>query len=104
MGDSKEDAYNAIRDNLFITPSPNGVDYRLETTGKGTQFGTLEELVSLCKEISSCKLCIDFSHIHSRYNGRLKGFNDFAIILQYVFDELGKSALDAYSYWRRKLQ
>lgn len=93
LGDSKEETYYTIRDNLSCLPL-TGIDYRLETTGKGTQFGTLEELVSLCKEISSCKLCIDFSHIHARYNGKLKGFNDFAIILQYVSDELGKSALE----------
>ncbi|MDP4128095.1 MAG: TIM barrel protein, partial [Bacillota bacterium] len=70
------------------------VDIRLETTGKGTQFGTLEELVSLCKEVGNCKLCIDFSHIHARGNGCLKGYHDFAKILQYVMDELGRAALD----------
>jgi len=93
LGDSKEDTYFTIRDNLIRLPL-TGVDYRLETTGKGTQFGTLEEIVSLCKEISSCKLCVDFAHIHARYNGKLKGYNDFAKILQYVSDELGKSALE----------
>lgn len=93
LGDSKADAYCTIRDNLLRLPL-TGIDYRLETTGKETQFGTLEELVSLCKEISSCKLCIDFAHIHARYNGKLNGFDDFAKILQYVSDELGKSALE----------
>lgn len=93
LGDSKKEAYNTIRDNLLHLPL-NEVDFRLETTGKGTQFGTLEELVSLCKEISKCKLCVDFSHIHARYNGKLKGYNDFAKILQYITDELGKSALE----------
>ncbi|ODA39310.1 TIM barrel protein [Desulfosporosinus sp. BG] len=93
LNDSKEDAYFTIRDNLLRLPL-TGVDFRLETTGKGTQFGTLEELVSLCKEVSSCKLCIDFSHIHARYNGKLKGFIDFVKILRYVSDELGESALE----------
>ena len=93
MRDFKEDAYYTIRDNLLRLPL-TGVDYRLETTGKETQFGTLEELVSLCKEISGCKLCIDFAHIHARSNGKLKGYNDFAKLLQYVSDELGKSALE----------
>ena len=69
-----------------------GVAYRLETTGKGTQFGAVEELVSLCKEISTCKLCLDFSHIHARKIGGLKSYADFAAILQYVVDELGPSA------------
>ena len=93
LKDSKEDTYNTIKENLLKLPY-RGIDYRLETTGKGTQFGTLEELVSLCKEVSSCKLCIDFSHIHARQNGSLKGYDDFAKILQYVLDELGRSALD----------
>jgi len=93
LKDSKEDTYNTIRNNLLKLPY-KGVDYRLETTGKGTQFGTLEELVSLCKEVSSCKLCIDFSHIHARGNGSLKGYEDFTEILQYVLEELGRSTLD----------
>ena len=93
LKDSKEDTYNTIKKNLLKLPY-KGVDYRLETTGKGTQFGTLEELVSLCKEVSFCKLCIDFSHIHARGNGSLKRYNDFAKILQYVLDELGISSLE----------
>lgn len=92
LGESKENTYNRIRRNLLRLPY-TGIDYRLETTGKGSQFGTIEELVSLCKEISMCKLCIDFAHIHARYNGKLKGYNDFAEILQYVSDNLGKSSL-----------
>lgn len=93
LKDSKKETYNTIKENLLKLPYKD-IDYRLETTGKGTQFGTLEELVSLCKEVRCCKLCIDFSHIHARGNGSLKGYDDFAKILQYVLDELGKSALD----------
>ncbi|HEY5561355.1 MAG TPA: TIM barrel protein [Clostridiaceae bacterium] len=93
LKDSKEETYNTIKGNL-LKLSYKGIDYRLETTGKGTQFGTLEELVSLCKEVSACKLCIDFSHIHARGNGSLKCYNDFAKILQYVLNNLGRSALD----------
>lgn len=90
---SKEETYNTIKENLMKLPQ-DGIDYRLETTGKSTQFGTLEELVTLCKEVASCKLCIDFSHIHARENGSLRGYDDFAKILQYVLEELGRSALD----------
>lgn len=93
LKNSKSETYSTIKNNLLRLPN-KGVDYRLETTGKRTQFGTLEELVSLCKEIKSCKLCIDFSHIHARGNGALKTYNDFAKILQYVYDELGKPALE----------
>jgi deoxyribonuclease-4 len=90
---SKEETYITIRDNLLKLPDI-GIDYRLETTGKPSQFGTLKEIVSLCKEINTCKLCIDFSHLHSRGNGALKNYEDFAKILQYVKDELGDSALE----------
>lgn len=92
LKDSREETYNTIKENLLKLPY-EGVDYRLETTGKESQFGSLDELVSLCKEISSCKLCIDFSHIHARYNGKLKSYDDFAEILQYIQDKLGKEAL-----------
>lgn len=93
LKDSKEETYNTIKENLLKLPYKE-IDYRLETTGKRTQFGTIEELVSLCKEVGSCKLCIDFSHIHARGNGSLKVYDDFAKILQYVLEELGRSALD----------
>jgi deoxyribonuclease-4 len=92
LKDSKEMTYDTIRQNLSRLPY-KGIDYRLETTGKGTQFGTLEELVSLCKEVSSCKLCVDFAHIHARNNGSLKEYDDFAKLLQYIVDELGQVAL-----------
>lgn len=93
LKDSKEETYDTIKENLLKLPQI-GIDYRLETTGKGSQFGDLKELVSLCKEVDSCKLCIDFSHIHARYNGKLKNYGDFAEILQYIEEELGKEALE----------
>ena len=93
LKDSKEEAYATIRNNLMKLPDC-GVAYRLETTGKGSQFGTLAELVSLCQELPLCKLCLDFSHIHARLNGGLKSYDDFAGILQYVLDNLGRTALE----------
>lgn len=90
---SKEETLNKIKENLSKLPY-FGVDYRLETTGKGTQFGSLEELVSLCKDLPHCKLCIDFSHLHARYNGALKNYDDFANILKYIENNLGKDALE----------
>jgi deoxyribonuclease-4 len=90
---SKEDTFNTIKENLLKLPYL-GVDYRLETTGKGTQFGSVEEIVALCKEVTTCKPCIDFSHVHARYNGGLKNYDDFAKILQHMKDELGYEALE----------
>lgn len=90
---SKEEALAEIKKNLKKLPY-EGVDYRLETTGKGTQFGNLQELVDICKEVPSCKLCIDFSHIHARGIGALKEYKDFAEILEYIKDNLGNEVLE----------
>lgn len=90
---SKKETFNNIKENLLKLPDID-IDYRLETTGKGTQFGSLEEIISLCKNVKLCKPCIDFSHLHARYNGNLKNYNDFSKILQYIKDELGYEALE----------
>jgi len=92
LSDSKEETFNTIKENLLKLPNL-GIDYRLETTGKETQFGSLEENVQLCKLVSTCKPCIDFSHLHARYNGSLKNYDDFAKILDYIGNELGENAL-----------
>ncbi|MCP3686457.1 MAG: TIM barrel protein [bacterium] len=36
-----------------------------ETTGKASQFGSLDELLKLSKE-TGCKICIDFAHLRAR--------------------------------------
>jgi len=89
---SREETYKTILDNLKELPY-FGVDYRLETTGKRTQFGTIEELVDICSEVPSCKLCIDFAHVHARGNGCLKTYEDFCMILRLVETKLGTKAL-----------
>ena len=43
----------------------------LETTGKGTQFGSLEEIIMLLEEIRTKKttICVDFAHLWARNGG-----------------------------------
>ena len=41
-----------------------------ETTGKETQFGSLDELLRLRKE-TGCHLCIDYAHLLARNNGKV---------------------------------
>lgn len=93
LKDSKEETYNTIKENLLRLPDLD-IEYRLETTGKESQFGSLEENVQLCKAVPTCKLCIDISHLHARYNGALKNYDDFARIFHYVGNELGEEALE----------
>ncbi|MFH1100457.1 MAG: TIM barrel protein [Methanobacteriota archaeon] len=49
----------------------------LETMGKQKVFGTLEEIVSVCKEVKEVVPVIDLGHIHARGNGCLKEREDF---------------------------
>ena len=41
-----------------------------ETTGKGSQFGTLDELIKLSKE-TGCGVCVDFAHLKARDIGKI---------------------------------
>lgn len=93
LSDSSEEAFESIKENLKTLPDI-GIDYRLETTGKPTQFGDIKELTAICKEIPHCKLCIDFSHVHARENGCLKSYEDFTAILSYIENILGREAIE----------
>ena len=65
---------------------------RPETMGKSTQFGTLEEVLSLSSEIEGIMPCIDFSHMHAR-EGRQNSYSEFIAILAKVEESLGKEGL-----------
>ena len=65
---------------------------RPETMGKRTQFGTLEEVLSLSSEIEGIMPCIDFSHMHAR-EGRQNSYSEFIAILAKVEESLGKEGL-----------
>jgi len=45
----------------------------LETTGKPSQFGSLEEITLLLEEIGTknCTLCLDFAHLWARHQGKV---------------------------------
>ena len=66
---------------------------RPETTGKGTQFGSLNELISLSKELENVLPCVDFAHLHARSNGKFNSYEEFAGVLEKLEKELGNGAL-----------
>jgi deoxyribonuclease-4 len=65
---------------------------RIETMGKKSQFGTLDEVLVLCREIGGLKPCLDFSHIYAR-EGRVNSYPEFHRVLSKVARKLGPSAL-----------
>ncbi|MEM2925307.1 MAG: TIM barrel protein [Methanocellales archaeon] len=61
----------------------------LETTGKQSQFGSIEEIKEVVEEVEGTKPVLDFAHIHARTNGALKSKKAFEL----VFDSFN---LDSY--------
>ncbi len=72
----------------------NDVWIRPETTGKKTQWGTLDEIIELSKNFSQILPCIDFAHIHARENGKFNTYDEFCYILEHLGNELGEIALN----------
>jgi len=67
---------------------------RPETTGKETQWGDLQETIRLSQEVEQVLPCIDFGHLHARYNGTNNTLEEFRNILSQIEKGLGREALD----------
>lgn len=72
----------------------NKIWIRPETTGKATQWGDLDEIIKMSKEFETVLPCVDFSHLHARYNGFWNTYDEFASIFEKIGNELGQIALD----------
>ena len=99
LGQESELVYKKIESQIKnITDSLNSVGNKIwirpETTGKATQWGDLEEIVRLSKEFETVLPCVDFSHLHARYNGLVNTYDEFAKIFETMGNELGQVALD----------
>jgi deoxyribonuclease IV len=74
----------------------NNIDIwiRPETTGKPTQFGDLQELLSISQKFDKVMPCIDFAHLHARTNGKYNSAEEFKQVLEQVEEYLGKEGLN----------
>lgn len=95
----KETVYNNVKKMLSIIVKKlqdEGINIwlRPETTGKHSQFGTLEEILRLSSELEQIMPCIDFSHLHARANGKMNSFDEFKQVLSMVESHLGREALN----------
>lgn len=79
------DSLNAAGNKIWVRP---------ETTGKATQWGDLDEIIRLSKEFDMVLPCVDFSHIHARYNGFWNTYDEFASIFEKIGNELGENSLN----------
>ncbi len=81
----KEKAYELVRDACadmkgVLKKKGWGVKLGLEATGKVSQFGTMEEILSVCAEVKGCVPVIDWAHLFAKYQGKV----DFKEILSKV--------------------
>ncbi len=97
MKDSPYDVFDLVEKSLNVIEERLSrldieIELRPELTGKTSQFGSLEELISLSKSVNSCKPCMDFSHLFAR-TGSSNTYEDFSNTLDTLQAELGPKAL-----------
>ncbi|MFA5800514.1 MAG: TIM barrel protein [Candidatus Peribacteraceae bacterium] len=69
------------------------VNLALETMGKPTQFGTLEEVLKISKEFGIYPT-VDPAHLHARYNGKINSSKEWNEMLDTYQSFLGKRSLE----------
>ena len=98
LGDPPQQVYRVVKKNLgevLVRLKENSIKVLLrpEVTGKGSQFGTLDEVLTLSQELEGVAPCIDFSHWHAR-TGANNSYSEFQSILKMIESRLGRSSLD----------
>jgi len=91
--------YNRVKQGLtdileILEKEGVSIDIRPETTGKPSQFGTLEEIIALSKELQGVYPCVDFAHLHARYGGKWNSYEEFIEILNKLERSLGREILE----------
>ncbi len=99
MNMPKEKVYQIVKshiNNIIRTLRSEGIKLwiRPETTGKGTQFGDIDELVKLSSELEQVMPCVDFAHLHARSNGKINTYKEFCEVLAKIEKSIGKEGLD----------
>jgi deoxyribonuclease-4 len=94
---SAEAAYAAVKVELAAVQSDVRTErlpitLRVETMGKHAQFGTLDEVLALCRDVDGLQPCLDFSHLYAR-EGKINSYLDFERVLGKVARKLGPRSL-----------
>jgi deoxyribonuclease-4 len=64
-----------------------------ETMGRKFQVGSIDEIITICREVEETQLVIDWGHLHARNLGTFKKMEDMRIVAEKVERELGTEAL-----------
>lgn len=97
MKDSPFDVFDLVEKSMNVIEERLNrldieIELRPELTGKTSQFGSLEELISLTKNVNSCRPCMDFSHLYAR-TGEFNSEPEFDTVLSTLKEELDEDAL-----------
>lgn len=95
---SPENAYKTIKrriEEIVESLEQENIDATLrpETTGKKTQFGTLDEVLRLSMELERVLPCIDFAHMYAKSRGALNSYEQFYQVLERVESALGREGI-----------
>lgn len=93
----KLESYNNIKKALTkILPylEQSNVILRIETMGKLSQFGSLEEVLNLCQDLGPKVMpCIDFAHLHARTIGKINTYQEFYKVIEDIKHKLGPQSI-----------
>jgi len=70
-----------------------GVHLAPETMGKGSQFGSLDEVLMLCERVELTEPNVDWAHLHARDRGCFKTVDDMRKVMDEIERRLGTEAL-----------
>ena len=98
MKDSPYDVFDLVEKSMNVIEERLSrldieIELRPELTGKTSQFGSLDELITLTKNVGSVKPCMDFSHLFAR-TGKYNNYEEITEVLNRLELELGKDSLN----------
>jgi len=98
LGDSPQAVYATVKSRLGekvrqLRTEGIHVWLRPEVTGKPSQFGTLDEVLSLSAEVEGVAPCVDFAHWHAR-TGSFNSYDEFVAMMKQIEEKLGRQGLD----------
>lgn len=73
-------------------PGPADVILRPEVMGRRSQYGDLDEILTLCQQVPGASPCIDIAHLHARTGG-YNTAREFDALWDAVGDALGAESL-----------
>jgi len=83
-------ALNSIEDEI----ETKDIKIYPEIGGKLNQLGSLDEIITICKNVKYARPCIDLAHLHARELGSMSSASKIIEVLRKIEKELGRNILE----------